>query len=169
MSLKQLTRLTICSVFVVVLQLVFSHLPHIQPLTALFMVYAAYFGFYETELLMALGLFFSSFLLGFGPWLAWQLLSFTIVIGLWYGGLVYFLGKGRKRHTLLRQLLWAGFCAVFYGLILDACLAYVYGIPVWSYLLRGFSFNIAHAVVTMVCYLVCLMVLRKNPPAAHSK
>lgn len=80
MSAKLMSRIAIMSALCVVLRMVFSSLPNVQPVTAFLLSYLLYFGLAEAVLVMMLCLFLSAFLLGFGPWVFWQVTCFVLVL-----------------------------------------------------------------------------------------
>ncbi|MGT2887589.1 ECF transporter S component [Streptococcus didelphis] len=160
MSTKQITRIALFSALALVLRMSFSHLPNIQPITALFLIYSLVYGFYESILVMSVCMLVTSFLLGFGPWVFWQITSFALIIFLWKV-LFYPLTRGLKKYRLVLQALLAGLCGLFYGIVIDSCFAYLYSMPWWSYVLAGMSFNIAHACATLLFYPILLSIFRR--------
>lgn len=61
MSAKLMSRIAIMSALCVVLRMVFSSLPNVQPVTAFLLSYLLYFGLAEAVLVMMLCLFLSAF------------------------------------------------------------------------------------------------------------
>lgn len=153
MSVNSLARLAVLSALCTVLRLGFSGLPNVQPITAIFMLSVTVFGLAEALLLMAVTMFVTSFFLGFGPWVLWQIVSFSVCLGLF-----------RLSYPLIRRLplsplyqdvlesLVTALLAIVYGIGIDLWWALLYGMPIWAYVLNGASFNLAHAAATLFFY-----------------
>ncbi|EHI70194.1 ECF transporter S component [Streptococcus ictaluri] len=160
MSAKVISRIAVMSALCFVLRLAFSSLPNVQPVTAIFLVYLLCYGLAEAVLLMGLCMLLTSFILGFGPWVFWQISAFAIILLVWKV-LLYPLSKKVVRYDLLIQSLMAAFCGLAYGFLIDAAFAYLYSMPWWTYLLAGMPFNLAHAVSTFVFYPLILLLFRR--------
>ncbi|MGG6818417.1 UNVERIFIED_CONTAM: ECF transporter S component [Streptococcus canis] len=160
MSTKLMSRVAIMSALCFVLRMAFSSLPNVQPVTAIFLGYLLYFGLAEAILVMMLCLFLSAFLLGFGPWVFWQITCFGLVLLLWR--FVFFpLSQQLSKYQLACQSLLAASCGLLYGVLIDTCFAYVYSMPWWSYVLAGMPFNIAHALSTLLFFPVIMILFRR--------
>nr|HER7090576.1 ECF transporter S component [Streptococcus pyogenes] len=160
MSAKLMSRITIMSALCVVLRMVFSSLPNVQPVTAFLLSYLLYFGLAEAVLVMMLCLFLSAFLLGFGPWVFWQVTCFVLVLLLWRF-VLYPLSQQFPKYQLGCQAFLVALCGLLYGVLIDTCFAYLYSMPWWSYVLAGMPFNIAHALSTLVFFPVVMMLFRR--------
>ncbi|HER2351022.1 TPA: ECF transporter S component [Streptococcus pyogenes] len=160
MSAKLMSRIAIMSALCVVLRMVFSSLPNVQPVTAFLLSYLLYFGLAEAVLVMMLCLFLSAFLLGFGPWVFWQVTCFVLVLLLWRF-VLYPLSQQLPKYQLGCQAFLVALCGLLYGVLIDTCFAYLYSMPWWSYVLAGMPFNIAHALSTLVFFPVVMMLFRR--------
>lgn len=160
MSAKLMSRIAIMSALCVVLRMVFSSLPNVQPVTAFLLSYILYFGLAEAVLVMMLCLFLSAFLLGFGPWVFWQVTCFVLVLLLWRF-VLYPLSQQFPKYQLGCQTFLVALCGLLYGVLIDTCFAYLYSMPWWSYVLAGMPFNIAHALSTLVFFPVVMMLFRR--------
>ncbi|HER6318487.1 TPA: ECF transporter S component [Streptococcus pyogenes] len=160
MSAKLMSRIAIMSALCVVLRMVFISLPNVQPVTAFLLSYLLYFGLAEAVLVMMLCLFLSAFLLGFGPWVFWQVTCFVLVLLLWRF-VLYPLSQQFSKYQLGCQAFLAALCGLLYGVLIDTCFAYLYSMPWWSYVLAGMPFNIAHALSTLVFFPVVMMLFRR--------
>lgn len=109
---------------------------------------------------MMLCLFLSAFLLGFGPWVFWQVTCFVLVLLLWRFAL-YPLSQQFPKYQLGCQAFLVALCGLLYGVLIDTCFAYLYSMPWWSYVLAGMPFNIAHALSTLVFFPVVMMLFRR--------
>lgn len=160
MSAKLMSRIAIMSALCVVLRMVFSSLPNVQPVTAFLLSYLLYFGLAEAVLVMMLCLFLSAFLLGFGPWVFWQVTCFVLVLLLWRF-VLYPLSQQFPKYQLGCQAFLVALCGLLYGVLIDTCFAYLYSMPWWSYVLSGMPFNIAHALSTLIFFPVVMMLFRR--------
>ncbi|KHD46034.1 ECF transporter S component [Streptococcus hongkongensis] len=160
MSSKQVTRIAIFSALAFVLRMAFGQLPNIQPITALFFVFSIFFGLYEAYLVMFTTLFLTSFLLGFGPWVFWQITIYMLLLTIWRSILYPFIRKWHKQGLLIQAGVVA-FLALLYGVLIDSCFAYLYSMPYWSYILLGIPFDIAHAISSFLFYLVIITIFRR--------
>ncbi|AXJ13828.1 ECF transporter S component [Streptococcus pluranimalium] len=144
MKLKEITKIAIMSALCVVLRYAFSGLPNIQPVSAIFFLLVIYESLSFSLLVMATSVLVSSFLLGFGPWVLFQILSFSVIIIIW--NLSY-----KVLNIYFRTLLV--FCLTFfYGIVIDSITAAFFNMPWWSYVTAGLVFNFAHAFSTLVFY-----------------
>lgn len=160
MTSKQMARIAILAALAFVLRMTFSHLPNIQPISALFLLTTLMMGYYEAILAMIISILLSSFLLGCGPWVFWQITAFIMIMTIWRF-LLYPLTKKIKGPEIVMQSLFAAILAFFYGLIIDSCFAYLYSMPWWSYLLAGTVFNGLHAISTFLFYPILLTIFRR--------
>lgn len=163
LSLQQVTRIALLSALCVVLRYAFASLPNVQPITAIFLLWGLLVSLGESLLIMAVTMLVSSFLLGFGPWVFWQILAFALVLLLWRW-LLCPLSKFLATlgiSELLSQSVFAGLMGVAYGVIIDSCYALLYGMPWWTYVLAGASFNLAHALSTLLFYPLLFPIIRR--------
>lgn len=165
MSLKQITRISILAALAFVLRLTFSHLPNIQPVTAMFLALAILSSYYEAILVMSVCMLTSSFLLGFGPWVFWQITTFSFIIFLWHY-VLYPLSKKMGKKAMLFQCLFTALLALIYGIIIDSFFTIIYQMPWWSYILAGMPFNLMHALSTLLFYPIFIIIFRRF---AHGK
>ncbi|MGT2721551.1 ECF transporter S component [Streptococcus porcinus] len=160
MSSKKIARIAILAALAFVLRMAFSHLPNIQPVTALFFIATITLSYYEAFLVMFISILLTSFLLGFGPWVFWQITTFTIIMAIWRF-LIFPLSRKIKVYRMLMQSLSVAFLALLYGLVIDSCFAYLYSMPWWTYVLSGMTFNLLHALSTLIFYPVLLTLFRR--------
>lgn len=163
LTLQRISWIAILSALCAVFRYAFATLPNIQPITAIFLIVSIIFGIGDSLLIMAVTMLVSSFLLGFGPWVFFQILSFALVLCLWRF-LLYPLTKilkFDKIKTVTLQAFLAGMMGIIYGLVIDSCYAFLYNMPWWSYVLAGASFNLVHALSTLLFYPLLLPILRR--------
>lgn len=153
MSLRYLARIALLAAVCVVLRYAFAGLPNIKPTTALYFLLVDFEDLKGSLLVMSISIFVSSFLFGMGPWVLFQILSFAVVICLWY--LLY------RRLGLFCQSMLALLLAFSYGLVIDGITALLYQMPWWTYVVAGAGFNLAHACSTMLFYPILYFILRR--------
>lgn len=151
--LRQLTKIAILSALCVALRFAFASLPNIQPITAIFFLLVIFESFQTSFLVMTLTMLLSSFLLGFGLWVLFQVLSFGIVLLLWR--------VIAKHLSFFLQLIIIAILAFCYGCIIDSITALLFNMPWWSYVLAGLIFNINHAVSTVIFYPLLIKIFRR--------
>ncbi|VTS18284.1 membrane protein [Streptococcus pseudoporcinus] len=160
MSSKKIARIAILSALAFVLRMAFSHLPNIQPVTALFFIATISLSYYEAFLVMFISILLTSILLGFGPWVFWQITTFTLIMATW-SFLIFPLSRKIKSYRVLMQSFSAAFLALLYEFVIDSCFAYLYSMPWWTYVLSGLTFNLLHALSTFIFYPILLMLFRR--------
>lgn len=154
LSIPTISKIAMLSALCVVLRYFFSSLPNIQPITAFFFVLVGVEGLLFSVLVMSLSILVSSFLLGFGPWVMFQIISFALVLLLWKLLII------KRWHQHILMFLAACF-AFLYGIIIDGLMAVFWGMPWWSYIAAGFSFNLYHALSTLLFYPILEKILRR--------
>ncbi|MFS1663155.1 ECF transporter S component [Streptococcus sp. zg-JUN1979] len=162
-SLDALTRIALLSSLCVVLRYAFAAFPNIKPITALFLICCVVLNFSEGLLIMTISMLVSSFLFGFGPWVIWQIISFTVIMLLWRY-LLYPITKSlllSDKFLLFLQAFIAGLLSILYGMTSDTIYAFIYQIPWWTYVLAGASFNLLHAVSTAIFYSLLMPILKE--------
>lgn len=147
--------MALLSALCVVLRLQFSFWGNVQPITAIFLVATIWLSLLEGVLIMAVTMLVTSFMLGFGIWVPLQILSFGLVLLLWHQ--LFPLIKEKQ----LLQILVAGLLAFLYGGVIDSLMAGLYGMPWWSYVAAGATFNVAHALSTALFYPLIMMIFRR--------
>lgn len=163
MILKNLSRLAMLSALCVVLRLAFATLPNIQPLTAIFLVVAVAWGLAESLAMMTISMLVTSFVLGFGPWVPYQLLAFALIIFLWRVGFYPVTSwlKGDNLKKMGLEAFLAGGLAFIYGVVIDSLWALSFQMPWWSYVAAGLPFNLSHAWSTVLFYPIIDYILRR--------
>lgn len=154
-DLQKLTRMAIFIALSLVMRQLFSFWGNVQPITALFMVLVVNFGLLEGILVMALSMLLSSFLLGFGIWVPFQIISFSLILLLWHQ-----LFPLIKKWPLIQAVL-AGSLSFLYGIVIDSFLTIIYGMPWWTYVVAGITFNLAHAYATVLFYPLINLIFRR--------
>lgn len=159
-QIHQLTQIAILAALTAGLRILFSGLPNIQPMTAIFLIIAQVWPMRQSLTLICLSLVLSNVYLGMGPWTLMQMMSYIIILSLTYGlqfSLSY-LGIPSKAQFIVFAInaLLSGFV---YGLIISALWVSLLKAPFWPYYLRGLSFDTLHAGGNLVFYLILAPIL----------
>lgn len=165
MKTNRLTRIALLAALSVALRHAFGAFPNVKPLTAIFLVLAIHLGLVDSLLVMALTMVVTSFILGFGPWVLWQLVAYGVVLLFWK--IVLFPLTNRVKSDKIKlslQSVLAGSTGILYGLVIDSLSAVFYQMPIWAYLLNGMGFNLAHAVSTALFYPLIVTIFARLEP-----
>lgn len=154
-ALQSLTRVALLAALCIVLRQMFSYWGNVQPITAIFLAITVTFSLAEGLSVMVLTMFLTSFLLGFGIWVPFQLISFGLILILWR----QFFRIVKK--SLVMQTIIVGCLAFLYGVLIDSFLAMFYGTAWWSYVAAGAVFNINHAWSTSLFYPLTIKIFRR--------
>ncbi|MGT2925947.1 ECF transporter S component [Streptococcus cuniculipharyngis] len=156
MALKRLSQLALLSAVCIILRYLFAGIPNVQPITAIFLTITIRMGLVDGVLVAAVTMLVTGFLLFFGPWVLWQILSYSLILCLWK----FLCYPISQRKSWLESAL-AGLLAFLYGLVIDSITALFYGAPVWPYVLAGSVFNLAHGLSTSLSYPIIITVFRR--------
>lgn len=161
MPLKRLAQIVILASLCIVLRFAFASFPNVKPISAIFFVSIFYIGLIDSLWVMSLTMFGSSFLLGFGFVVWWQIASFGILLLLWR----YFVLSYIK--SVVIQSLLAGFLMLGYGALISLPLSIQFQTDFWLYWINGIAFDLAHAISTVLFYPIVYNIFRRTYP--HEK
>ena len=159
MSARRMSQIAILAALCIALRLVFAPFPNVKPVTAFFLVSLLYLDFWDSFLIMMLTMLGSSLIFGFSLVVAWQILSFGILLWLWRF-LVLPL-SARFSHQILLQSLLAGLLTLSYGFWISIPVAFQFGFNLYLYWLNGLFFDLLHAISTVLFYPVIYLLLRR--------
>lgn len=154
-SVNRIALLAVLTAFVTVGRLAFAlpFLPNIQPMTTLLIIITLTIGTLDGLVVALLSLILTNAILGMGPWMVMQILSFALLVGL-TGLLKYVYHYG----TLVNRLVfaaWAGLAGLIYGLVISFLSFRLYGMSNFLvYYLNGLSFDVLHAVGNSVFFFI---------------
>ena len=154
-----MSQIVILAALCIALRLVFAPFPNVKPVTAFFLVSLLYLDFWDSFLIMMLTMLGSSLIFGFSLVVAWQILSFGILLWLWRF-LVLPL-SARFSHQILLQSLLAGLLTLSYGFWISIPVAFQFGFNLYLYWLNGLFFDLLHAISTVLFYPVIYLLLRR--------
>lgn len=161
MPLRKITLIAILTSLSIVLRYAFGLFPNIKPITALFLVVCLQVGLLESILLACLTMLVTGFLMGFGPWVFWQMGTYTFVLLVWK----YVIGP-LSRLLAMKWQLWVqtvcvGLMGMLYGFVISIFSAIFYGSVFWPYWLNGLSYDALHALSTALFYPIILSIFRR--------
>lgn len=148
---REISYLAMVTATCVVGRFAFQWIPNFQPMTAIFLLFTRYFGFWRGMIVNVLALVITNFYFGMGIWTIEQILSFGIVLLLFR--ICCFSSIFRSWLPLqIIVSIFAGFC---YGFSISLMDSYVYGLPnFWVYYAQGVSFDFLHAVGNGIFYTI---------------
>ena len=162
MTLKKISRIAVFSALCIALRLAFGLFPNIKPITAIFLSYTLFYGLGEGLLVMVMTMLITSSVLGFGPWVLGQFISYAAALCFWF--FLYHPALRRIKAAGKKQLLeslGAGLVALIYGIMIDTYSAVLFGSPVWPMLISGLYFNLAHCLSTVLFYPLITTIFRR--------
>lgn len=141
----------------------FSFIPNVQPVTAMLLIIAYTIGWRESLIIASLTMLVSNMLLGMGPWLFFQIMSYIVVII--FG---YILDKivnhvSSSRYFIFgSRTFYAGFAGILYGLIISILWVRTLSFKqFWLYYLNGLPYDFAHAVGNAIFFVLLYPILSK--------
>lgn len=136
----------------------FQFIVNVQPVTAILLIIAIYWGTYQGLLVSLLSILITNFYMGMGVWTIAQVATYFIIILL--TGLLKKVPKFRQ--SILIQALYAGLTGLLFGFFISAIQAPFLGISAFlPYYLAGIPVDTMHAVGNVVFYLLLAPVLKK--------
>lgn len=154
---QRIAALALMTAACVVGRMLFTFLPNVQPMTAILLLLTLAFSLPEALLIAALSLVITNLFLGFGIWTVGQLLSYAVIL------LLFWLCT---RLPLVGEKLWfqAGVAALMgfvYGFSYAIFNYFLLGMQVfWAYWLSGLSFDALHAAGNLGFYLLLAPILK---------
>jgi len=143
-SVKRLSLLAIFTALCFVGRILFQFIPNVQPMTAVLLIITLNFGTVNGLLVTIGSVFLSNIYLGMGPWTLFQIITYTIIIGI--TGL---LRPVYKRQNILSKVffvLFAAFAGFIYGFIISVFNVQLFGMSnFWVYYAQGLPYDFMHA------------------------
>ncbi|CZR08926.1 Uncharacterized membrane protein [Trichococcus flocculiformis] len=157
-SVKRIAVLSILVALCYVGRIVFQFLPNVQPMTAVLLIITLTFGTRDGLIVTALSLILSNLVLGMGPWIFYQMISYMVIIG--FTG-VFLRPLYRKMETKWLMVIFAFLAGLLYGFVISIFSSKMFGMTnFWSYYLMGVPFDLMHAFGNAVFYLILEPILR---------
>lgn len=161
MSTRKLTQLALLISLSIVLRYVFGPFPNIKPITAIFLVIAGMLGIWEAIIVSSLTMIITGFLLGFGPWILWQMATYALILSIFKYLVLPISQSMPQAVSLAVQTIFAGGMGFLYGFIISMFSAVFYGSLFWPYWLSGLSYDALHAVSTFLFYPIIVTIFRR--------
>ncbi|MFC4651803.1 ECF transporter S component [Lactococcus nasutitermitis] len=155
--IQRLARLAILTALCCVLRIWMAALPNIKPITALFFVFALYFGLADSLVIMALTMTVTGILLGFSPIILGQIIVYGLIILLFK-----FLTELSKNNLILS--IFSGLLALLYGALIDIFSGILFGFGTGGFIgywLAGLPFDLAHAVSTFLFFPLIIFIFKR--------
>lgn len=151
-TVKRLALLAILTALSYVGRIVFQFIPNVQPMTTLLLLITLNLTVADGLIVAIASLILSNMVLGMGPWLFPQLVTYFILIG--FTGIVLKPFYGMKNA----RVLFTGYSFVsglLFGFIISVFSYRMYGMTnFWAYYLMGISFDLLHAAGNAGFYLI---------------
>lgn len=159
MSAKRMSQITILAALCIALRMAFAYFPNVKPVTTFFLVCLIYLDLWDSLMVMALTMLGSSLIFGFSLVVAWQILSFGLLMLFWRF-LVLPLTRGLNNVVTIQSIL-AGLVALSYGFWISIPIAYQFGANLYVYWLNGLFFDFLHALSTALFYPIIYQLFRR--------
>lgn len=155
MKTKDITTLALLVTLSVVGRVYFSFIPNIQPTTVIIIVSSFLLGTRRGVIVATLSAIVSNMVLGMGIWTLWQVIAWSLI-----GFISGLVGTVHAKTNINLLALYAGFCGLFYGLVISI-FSYKFLGSFWSYYLAGLSFDFGHAFGNMLFFYLLYPVMKK--------
>ncbi|MCP3032684.1 ECF transporter S component [Halobacillus sp. A1] len=144
MNTYKLTLIAMLAALAVAGRIAMSHLPNIQPVTAIIIIAGFWLGPLAGVLMAGLVTFLSNVILGMGVWTLWQIISWSVI-----GMIAGLLGKYWSAMPVWVLAIYGFVSGIFFGFMISITM-YTAGQPFWGYYLAGLPMDINHAVANTV-------------------
>lgn len=161
MSVRKITLVALLASLSIVLRYAFGPFPNIKPITAIFLVTCMQVGLLESVLVASLTMLVTGFLMGFGPWIFWQIGTYALVLLVWKYLILPLTNLLPRKAALWIQTIFAGLMGMLYGFVISIFSAVFYGSVFWPYWLNGLSYDSLHALSTVLFYPIILSIFRR--------
>lgn len=162
-SIKEIAYLSMLTAACVVGRTLFQFIPNVQPMTVIFLLITFYLGLSRGLVVALLSILITNMYMGMGIWTVSQLISYTVVLLVFY--LLCKIPLVRKNFWL--RGLYCVFSGMLYGFIISIISVKVYGITAFlPYYLSGIYFDFMHSVGNGGFYLILAPIFAKLLPLA---
>ncbi|MHC5228149.1 ECF transporter S component [Enterococcus sp. LJL99] len=165
-SIKEIAYLSMLTAACVVGRTLFQFIPNVQPMTVIFLLITFYLGLSRGLVVALLSILITNMYMGMGVWTFSQLVSYTIVLYVFY--LLCKLPLFRRSFWL--KGLYCVFAGLLYGFIISVISVKVYGMTAFlPYYLSGVYFDFMHGLGNGGFYLVLAPIFAKLLPVTAEK
>lgn len=150
-TVREIAYLALITAACVIGRIVFQPIPNVQPMTAIFLIITGLLGLSRGLIIALLSVVITNLYMGMGPWTISQLISYGILLTLFYCLLrIPMLGR-----SFYLQLVFSFLAGFIYGFVISIIDVQVYGMPAFlPYYLQGLSFDFLHGVGNVVFFLL---------------
>jgi len=157
-STRKITYLSLLTAASVVGRLLFTWLPNVQPMTAIFLLIAFFCPLSQALIVALLGVLITNLYLGMGTWTISQLVAYTAILTLFH--------SSRHLPFIKKQLFWQALlafaCGILYGFVISLMETTLYQLPsFWGYYSQGIFFDLLHAGGNFGFYLLCYPLFKR--------
>ncbi|SFF62430.1 energy-coupling factor transport system substrate-specific component [Halobacillus alkaliphilus] len=153
MNIYKITLLAMLASLAVAGRIALSHLPNVQPVTAIIILTGFWMGPAAGLIMAFLTTVVSNMLLGMGYWTIWQVVAWSI-IGL-FAGLI---GKYKPEFPVWGLTIYGFLSGIFFGVVISLTMRSI-GQPFWAYYLAGLPYDLNHAISNVIFILILSPVL----------
>lgn len=165
-SIKEIAYLSMLTAACVVGRTLFQFIPNVQPMTVIFLLITFYLGLSRGLVVALLSILITNMYMGMGVWTISQLISYTVVLLVFY--LLCKISLFRRNFWL--KGLYCVFAGLLYGFIISIISVKVYGITAFlPYYLSGIYFDLMHGLGNGGFYLVLAPIFAKLLPSTTEK
>lgn len=158
LSVRKLAMLSILVSLCYVGRIVFQFLPNVQPMTVILLIITLTMGTRDGLLVTGASLLLSNMVLGMGPWIFYQMISYIIIIGMTG---IFLRPLYQRPGTKILLTTYAFLTGLLYGFIISFFSSKMFGMTsFWAYYLMGVPFDLMHALGNAGFYLILEPVLR---------
>jgi len=151
-SVREIAVLSIVTALCTVGRIMFQFIPNVQPMTTIFIIITLAVGLREGLVVSLLSLILSNIILGMGPWLFHQMISYTVVL-LVAKLLLTRIYKRENANWIL--LSYAFVSGIIYGFVISYLSYKMFGMSRFlPYYLMGLSFDIIHGIGNTAFYFI---------------
>jgi len=141
-SVRQLTVLSILVSLSSVGRIFFQFIPNVQPMTAIFIIITFVYGLREGLIVSLLSVTLSNFILGMGPWIFAQIISYAIVMII---AAILVRPLYQRKRTKWIIIFFLFLTGILYGVIISYLTYKMFGMSRFlPYYLMGITFDILH-------------------------
>lgn len=151
-TVKRIAMLSILTALCYVGRIVFQFLPNVQPMTTILLIITLTLGVADGLIVAMASLILSNMVLGMGPWIFYQMLTYAIIMII-----TAFVIKPlyEKKKSRLIFIVYSFLSGILFGFIISIFSAKLYGVSsFWAYYVVGIPFDLFHAAGNAGFYII---------------
>ena len=158
-----ITQVALLTTLCVVGRIFFAFIPNVQPVTAIIAIVTILLGFKDGVIVSSLTMLVSNLILGMGPWVVLQIISYLIVVIF-----VYFSNRLLEKMVKSDYILFGsravvtGIAGILFGFSISWLWTFLIQVEnFWVYYLNGLPFDLAHSAGNVVFFFLLFPLLNK--------